>query len=222
MTPRVSRREYIHAQMSAIYFARWTGPIGSTADTAEMRAWAADMGTLTMAQIDAGLAECRRATDEWPPTPAKFKSWCLGIPPFATVKRETLGPAADRSQFTRAVWARVDHYQHRIASVRDGDRMLEAAYNEVRDAVMRGEPLPNIAGVLEHDESQKPKPAPLPVTREARAERLRQILGPEYNPATADPNYDPHKAHRDEARTTLEADLELRRQLYSATSTSEE
>lgn len=195
--------------MAAVYFARWTSAIGDTADTPEMRAWAADMQALTMAQIDAGMRECRNAVSEWPPSPGQFKAWCLGIPSFAAVKRETLGPNDQRSAFTRAVWARIDLYQHRIASVRDGDRMLQEAYDQVRDQVMRGEALPDIAGVLTHDTN--PKPAGIPETRDARAERLRKLLGDDYNPKTADPEYNPTQQRIDHMR-----------QLYNPPSRDEE
>ncbi len=217
----MSRAELIWAGMVVAYGGKWTREHTDDPKSPDGIAWSAELRDLNREQIERGLETCRKSPDEWPPSIGQFRAMCLGIPPFATVKRETLRPHDERSKFTRAVWARVDHYQHRIASVRDGDRMLLEAYEQVRDAVMRGEPLPDIVGVLAHEPSAKATGLPPHAQRPEHLRNLLAKLGEEYNPATADPNYDPHKAHRDEARTTLEAEIELRRQLYSATSSEE-
>jgi hypothetical protein len=49
----------------------------------------------------------------------------------------------------------------------------------------------------------------IPRSREKRTARLRELLGPEFNPDTADPNYDPQKAHRN--ADIREAEAALRR-----------
>lgn len=170
--------EALWRRMLGLYGHTWASqygdaPTGSTADT-----WASALIGLTPQQIADGLRACVASGDEFPPNAPRFRAMCMGIPSFATVKRETLRPDAERSPFTRTVWFRVDVYAHRHASVRDADRMLQAAYDAVREEVMRGAVIDPPAALIEHDTS--PKPQGIPATREERAERLRKLLGEDY------------------------------------------
>jgi len=196
MTRKPSRRDYIHAQMSAIYFNRWTSPIGTTSDTAEMRAWAADMGALTMAQIDAGLRACRQSVSEWPPSPGQFKSWCLGVPALARALLE-YSPSFDgtRSPFVRKMAEYVDGYRLRQASADVATRMLRDAYDLTVEFVMGGGALPETAAAAIEQQPTTTKPIGIPETREARAERLAHLaavipgfseLRELYNPPSTD------------------------------------
>lgn len=81
---------------------------------------------------------------------------------------------------------------------------------------------PTVADLLEAlprppEQQRLMRPTDMPETREERCERLRKLLGDAYNPATADPDYDPTKAHRSavsiEEKRAAEEALALRTRL---------
>ncbi len=195
MTPRLSRREYIHAQMTAIYFNRWTSAVKGC-DSDEMHAWAADMGALTRAQIDEGLRRCRQSTNEWPPSPGQFKAWCLGVPVLARALLE-YDPAfiGTRSPFVRKMAEYVDGYRLRHAPADQAQRMLRDAFDLTVEFVMAGGALPEPATAAIEQETEAEKPSGIPATPEARAQRLDRLaavipgfleLRGLYNPPSAD------------------------------------
>lgn len=165
--------------MTEIYGHRWTSSYGAeSGQDGAAGTWAKGLAGISPAQIAEGLRACIASGDPWPPALPEFRAMCLGVPSFEAVKRETLRPVAERSPFTRTAWSRLDHYAHRHASVRDADRMLQAAYDAVREEVMRGAVIDPPAALIGHDAS--PKPQGIPATPEERAERLRKLLGEDY------------------------------------------
>jgi hypothetical protein len=71
---------------------------------------------------------------------------------------------------------------------------------------------PSPAQLLELMPATKPQRAlthdrGIPQSREERSARLIGILGELYNPATADPDYDPHEAHRRAQREEAEREI---------------
>ncbi len=178
-TPRLSRAEYIHGQMAGIYFNRWTGPMGSDPNAPEMRAWVADMRSLTMAQIDEGLKACRQDPSEWPPSPGMFKARCLGVPRFARARFEITGKPDSRSMFVRKMWEFVDAFAYRKAQQDKADRMLRDAYDLAVEFVLAGGELPQpAAGEIEDKSDNKPNVNPDPDARAAIvAKAKREIFG---------------------------------------------
>lgn len=163
--------------MAEIYGHRWTASYSPDPDpNGAAGTWAKGLAGISPAQIAEGLRACIASGDPWPPALPEFRAMCLGVPSFDAVKN--MRPGAERSPFTRAVWFRLDQYAHRHASVRDADRMLQAAYDAVREEVMRGAVIDPPAALIKHDTS--PKPQGIPATPEERAERLRKILGADY------------------------------------------
>lgn len=202
--PSASTVDALWRRMLGMYGNTWASqfgeqPQGLTADT-----WASALAGLTTAQIAEGLRACVAEGSEFPPNAPRFRAMCLGIPSFAQVKLESTRSDADRSPFTRACWLHIDGYAYRQASAKDGERMLRDAYDLAREQVMRGVELPAPSLAIEHQPAPKPQ---LPQTPEERREHLARLLGGAYNPATADPDYDPHRVHRNRERAEAEAAL---------------
>ncbi len=181
--PKLSRAEYIHGQLSGIYFNRWTVTMGTDPNSPDMRAWVAEMRTLTMAQIDTGLKACRQDPSEWPPSPGMFKARCLGVPRYARARYEISGKGEQRSPFVRKMWEFVDSYAYRQAPSDKADRMLRDAYDLAVEHVLADGDLPDMPVAL--IEQQAPAKPVLPDTREERARKLAALLGEEFNPDTA-------------------------------------
>jgi hypothetical protein len=129
------------ARMAAIYGHRWTSSYGLAPDGAVADEWGHAIRGLTRDQAIRALERCRHG-DDWPPTPGRFREWALGIPALDEVRGELLARDTRRSPFVLAVAQRLDIWRWRHADAREADRMLAAAHEAVRDAVLRGEPLP--------------------------------------------------------------------------------
>ena len=153
-------------------------PEGITADT-----WAGVLAGVSGQQIAAGLHACAAEGREFPPNAPRFRAMCLGIPSFARVRIEITQADVERSPFARSVWMFVDGYAYRHASARDGERILQAAYDIAHDLAMQGHPLPEpAAGEIAHEE---PAPLEIPETKEARVDRMRALLGESFSPEAA-------------------------------------
>lgn len=211
----MSRIVELWRRMAAMYGHTWasqygTQPEGTAADT-----WAAALAGLTGPQIAEGLRACVVEGEEFPPNAPRFRAMCCGIPSLARVRLEFTQGDAERSPFTRSVWMLIDGYAYRHASARDSDRMLRDAYELAREQAMRGVALPEASKAVGHEQPRLPT---LANDRQARCEHLQHVLGPFYNPAVADPDYDPAKAHRSavspEERRAAEALLAAHRPLH--------
>ncbi|SDW94237.1 hypothetical protein [Lysobacter enzymogenes] len=181
----MSRAEYIWAHMAARYGHTWVSQFGDSPDGIAGRAWSDDLQGLSRAQLDAGIAACKREAGDFPPSAPRFRAMCLGVPTFAEVNRELLTVVnAERSAFARLVWQHVDGYQHRHAAAKDAERMRRDAFEAASRYVLDGGALPGpVAGVLEHDAA--PKPVGIPATREGRVQRMSDLLGEAFNPVAA-------------------------------------
>jgi hypothetical protein len=144
--------------------------------------WAQGLAGFTERRIIDALQHFAVRGDEWPPNLPMVRNRCAGLPDLLQVKREITQPDADRSPFTRAVWHRMDGYTYRLASVDKADRMLREAYEATQEAVMCGEALPEPSKAIEHE---PPPPTVIPDDREARIERMKKLLGPDFNPEAA-------------------------------------
>lgn len=181
----MSRAEYIWAHMAARYGHAWASQYGEEPNGLAGRAWSDDLHGLTRAQLDTGIAACSREAKDFPPNPGQFRAMCFGIPPFAQVSHELLTKLnAVRSPFSRLVWRYLDGYAHRHAPAKEAERLRRTAYDLAMQHVMRGEPwLEPVAGEIEH--KPEPKPADIPPTREARIERMRELLGDQFSERAA-------------------------------------
>lgn len=141
-----------------MYAHRWTSPHGESPDlpTSSAGTWAKGLAGMTGEQLAAGLKACIVRADPWPPTLPEFRALCLGIPGLSEVRRELATPDAPRSGFAVLVWSLLDSYAYRRAEGRAAERLLGEAYDEARERVMRGEPVPPPYVPL-------PPPAPRPV-----------------------------------------------------------
>jgi len=113
------------------------------------------------------LAACIASAEPWPPTLPQFRMMCLGIPPFDAVRADT----TMQDGFTRLVWQYLDGHRYRLASADKADKLLQAAYNRAKEAVMRGAELP-AAPVAEitHEVRQS-----VPATRDQVAAHMDDI-----------------------------------------------
>lgn len=138
--------------------------------------WAAGLGGLSADQLGAGV---RAVSMTWAepraPMLGEFRALCLGVPTLADVRAELLQRDVRRSPFAIMVGRRLDHYQWRHADQRDADRMLREAYLSAREAVMAGEPLPELLPEIAHVEAA-PKPAPNPEVARVAIESIRAML----------------------------------------------
>ncbi|MDV3469034.1 hypothetical protein RZA67_09860 [Stenotrophomonas sp. C3(2023)] len=92
---------------------------------------------------------------------------CLGIPPFDAVRADT----AMQDGFTRLVWQYLDGHRYRLASADKADKLLQAAYNRAKEAVMRGAELPPApVAEITHEVRQS-----VPATREQVAAHMGDI-----------------------------------------------
>lgn len=168
---RVLRR--LWERMTGIYGHRWTSAYGDDVRLAGGD-WALGLADLTLEQIARAVDLCRKGlgpSDGWPPTLPVFREMALGIPSFEAVRAELLRlDSAERSPFTVACGRMMDLWAWRRADADRADRMLRAAYERVREAVMAGHPLPK-------PEPQLPAPAQAPrtVTPTVGREHLARI-----------------------------------------------
>ena len=133
-------------RMAAIYGHAWTSAYGLAPAGACAEEWALAIGSMDREQATRAIERCRISGDRFPPTPSLFREWGLGIPAFESVRAELLSrESSQRSPFAIAVARRMDLWQWRHADATRADRMLRAAYDATREAVMLGEPLPEPA-----------------------------------------------------------------------------
>lgn len=170
----VSRAEYLWAHMAGLYGHRWASAYGEDPKGIGGREWSLTLEDLSREQIDTGLQACRTSGDEWPPNASLFRAMCLAIPSLEAVRAELQG--GDPSPFTRAVWAKLDVYRFRHVSSDQADKMVGAAYELVRERVMRGESLPNAPVAEIAHEKHDYKPASKEV-RERNCAEIRALLG---------------------------------------------
>lgn len=133
-------------RMAALYGHAWTSVHGVTPHTAtgaltmSGSTWAGALAGLSGPQVAAGVEACIALGGEFPPNAPRFRAMCLAIPALEAVRTEL--QRGEPSTFARAVWAELDVFRFRQAPAEQADRMLQAAYSQVRDRVMRGEQLP--------------------------------------------------------------------------------
>lgn len=171
--------------MQEIYGHKWSSRNGETPEKGCGETWAKALASLTAEQIGRGVEACINSGDPWPPELPPFRMRCFGIPTFEVVNDEILSSAhAERSPFARFVWQHIDAWRHRGASERKAEQMRRNAYDAAVAKVLAGHPLPEpVAGVLEQQPA--PKPQGIPGAFDARVERMRALLGDEFNPAAA-------------------------------------
>lgn len=166
---------------------RWTSALGELplnddgSVTVSAALWSRHLAGIPERDVLAAIDHFAGRSD-WPPSLAEIRKQAFGIPSLVQVRRE-ITQDVERSPFTRSVWALIDAYAFRHASSKDADRLLQAAYDAAQDLAMDGQPLPQpAAAAIEQDEQRAPV---VPETREARIERLRTMLGEDFNPEAA-------------------------------------
>lgn len=171
--------------MAEIYGHRWTSANGETPEKGSGETWAKALGSLSVEQIARGIDASIATGDAWPPTLPEFRMRCYGIPSFAAVDAElTSSTHPERSAFARFVWEHVDSWRHRKVIERVAEKMRRVAYDTAVEKVLAGHPLPGpVAGLLEAQPA--PKPQGIPEGFDARVERMRALLGDDFNPAAA-------------------------------------
>ncbi len=135
--------------MSGLYGHRWVSAFGDDPRGIGGREWALTLAGLNRAQIDEGLAACRLAGEDWPPSAPAFRARCFGIPSFERVRADignrTLG-------FTRLVWEGLDGWLFSRADQRDAERILRHAYDYAVARRLDGAEIPaEPAGELTHE-----------------------------------------------------------------------
>ncbi|MDH2023600.1 hypothetical protein N5J29_12625 [Stenotrophomonas sp. GD03680] len=124
--------------MAEIYGFKWSSAYGENPNVGAAVTWAKGLAGLSGRQLADGLAACIASAEPWPPTLPQFRMMCLGIPPFDAVRADT----GKQDGFTRLVWQYLDGHRYRLASADKADKLLLAAYNRAKEAVMRGAELP--------------------------------------------------------------------------------
>lgn len=164
--------------MTATYPGRWAPTMGDSPQHADGSltvagdTWARGLAGLNGAQLARGLEACLAASSGWPPTLPEFRAKALGIPTFSEVAADLVrNKGAQRMPFTVAVWRRVDEFSYRHAPELVAEKLLNRAYQDVFDATMRGEPLPEPL-----PEVTRQEPEPKPRTREAARAAIDECL----------------------------------------------
>lgn len=154
-------------RMVEIYGHRWTAVHGLSvdADGSSATTWAKGLSGITGQQLAAGLEACIVRADSWPPTLPEFRELCLSIPSLAQVRADLRRIDAERAPFTALVWRHLDGWAYRHADGAKAERLLAEAYATAREAVMRGEPLPEQLLAVEHQAPEPIKPAAPEVAR---------------------------------------------------------
>src|SRR5690606_16865296 len=162
-------------RLAAVYPSKWRAAMGESpqADDGKLTVygdtWAKGLAGLSPEQLGRGLEACITRTDPWPPVLAQFRALCLGIPEFSEVRADMARDGAKRAPFTVLVGRSLDGYRFRMADAREADRLLREAYEAAREAVMRGELLPEPLAEIAQD-TAKPAPASPEVARAHLAE----------------------------------------------------
>lgn len=148
-------------RMAAIYPNRWRAAMGESPNKPDGEltiygdTWAKGLCGLQTSEIARGLEACITRPDPWPPVLAEFRALCLGVPPLIEVRADLAREHALRAPFTVMVGRRLDGYRYRMADAREADRMLLEAYNDAREARMRGEALPaQLEAITQEDAAQ--------------------------------------------------------------------
>lgn len=174
-------------RMAAIYPNRWRAAMGDSPNSPEGGltvygdTWAKGLAGLRPDEIARGLEACITRSDPWPPVLAEFRALCLAIPSMAQVREDLTREHADREPFTIMVARRLDGHRYRTADAREAERLLREAYDDAREARMRGEPLPEPLLKVAHDPAP-PTPAPREVAQ-AYMDTIRRELGMVEQPA---------------------------------------
>ena len=162
-------------RMAEIYGQRWTAAYGEDAVSGAGDTWAKGLVGITPQQLARGLEACITRADPWPPTLPEFRALCLGIPTLLQVREDLARADTERHPFTVLVWRHLDGWAYRHADKHGAERMLREAYADAREAVMRGEPLPEPVPAVEH-QPEPPKPADPAVAKACMAD-IRERLG---------------------------------------------
>jgi hypothetical protein len=175
------------AALVGIYGARFVRDFGSDPSTTAAGAlWERGLAGMGDDAIRRGIDACVASGDDWPPSLPAFRAMCLDIPPLAAVKEalRTGRPPEALRRFLVLVHARLDAFELRRASAEKGERMIADAYGLARDAVLRGEPLPDMpAGHIEAPREPERKPADPERARAAMA-AAAAVLGAAHADAT--------------------------------------
>lgn len=180
------------ARMVAIYGGKWARDYGDACEnddgtlTVTGDTWQRGLAGVSEQQIAAGLQACLTSADPWPPTLPAFRALCLGVPPLRSVLHEINAYLRSGSRdghestpFVRLVWRHLDTHRLRHADADRVDALVRDAYEIAREAVMRGEPLPEPpAGAIEAPKAPERKPGDPAVAAEHIA-RARAALGNE-------------------------------------------
>jgi hypothetical protein len=188
--PRNAAMRRFWARMVAIYGHKWASAYGDACEADDGKltvagdTWQRGLTGVTEHQIADGLESCLTSADPWPPTLPAFRALCLGIPSLAAVLRDVSSYLRRGGQdglppapFVRLVWLHLDTYRLRHVDSDKADRLVRDAYEIAREAVMRGEPLPEPpAAAIEAAKPEKPKPAD-PAVVAAEVAKVREVLG---------------------------------------------
>jgi hypothetical protein len=169
----LSALETLWTRFAEIYGHKWSSSYGAEPNDT----WAKGLAGISGEQIAVGLRACLTSADPWPPTLPQFRAMCLGIPEFSTVNAQICRScAAPPTPFGRMVWHYLDAYRWRHSDSDRAERLLRAAYEEARQAVMQGEPMPPepVAEIEKQAEPPK-KPADPAVVKEA-LDKLQRIF----------------------------------------------
>jgi hypothetical protein len=177
----------IWMRMASRYGHAWVSQYGPMPDGIAAAEWRGTLGGLTAAQLREGFEADAIRGDDWPPSSAKFRALCLGIPSIASVRSEVSDSLTYRkplggsgavpiiSRFARGVLSRLDTYAYRNAMGRAADRIFDEAFQRTREFVMEGGTLPVEPAALIEEQKPEFKPASPEVAAEHIA-RMAEIL----------------------------------------------
>lgn len=172
------------SRMAAIYGHRWASAYGDLPEddngkpTTAGDTWRRGLMGIPSASLAVGLNACVVSADPWPPTLPEFRAMCLAVPSLAAVRmdfrRNEGGP------FTRLVHQYLDTFAYKHAEVGRAEKMLADAYQQAREHVMQGKPLPETpVAALEapraRDVPEPVNPAP-PEKVRAELDKMRAAL----------------------------------------------
>lgn len=183
-----SATDELWMRMASRYGHAWVSNFGAQPNGIAAAEWRGTLAGITPAQLREGFEADVLRADNWPPSSAKFKAMCYGIPSVASVRAEIVDYLAYRkplngsssrplmSRFARGVLARLDSYAYRNAAGKAADRIFEEAFQRTREFVMEGGTLPVDPVALIEEKTPEHKPVPPEVVAEHLA-KVGKILG---------------------------------------------
>jgi hypothetical protein len=134
-------------RMTALYGHAWLsvhGPSPQSSDgtlTIHGETWSKVLSGLSGTQLGHGLEACITSGREFPPSAPRFRSMCLQLPSFISLKAQfdaVRYQEKDAGPFARLVCQFLNYDSYRYGDKKTSDKALKEAYELASEQLMRG------------------------------------------------------------------------------------